>query len=242
MNAEVMINSIAPHWDGNQVWLLTAGGATFAAWPLVYAVSFSGFYIAMILTLAVLWIRPMAFDYRSKIENPQWRQTWDMGLFVSGFVPPVIFGVAFGNILQGVPFELNQYLMVSYHGSFFGLLNPFGLLCGFISLAMIVTQGAAYLQMKTEGELHTRARKVSRVAALSVALLFFIAGLCAHSMNGYMLKSALDHSAPSDPLGKEVIQVAWCSVCKLFPLSFIMDCSAIGLFYAVGCDRVYSPK
>jgi cytochrome bd quinol oxidase subunit 2 apoprotein (EC 1.10.3.-) len=101
----VMINSVAPHWEGNQVWLVTAGGALFAAWPLVYAVSFSGFYIAMVLTLAALFFRPMGFDYRSKIDDKRWRTAWDWGLVAGGFVPPVIFGVAFGNLLQGVPFS-----------------------------------------------------------------------------------------------------------------------------------------
>ncbi len=110
----VMINSIAPHWDGNQVWLITAGGALFAAWPLVYAVSFSGFYLAMILTLAALWFRPVGFDYRSKIEDPRWRNAWDWAIFIGGFVPPIIFGVAFGNLLQGVPFELSDILIPTY--------------------------------------------------------------------------------------------------------------------------------
>ena len=147
----VMINSIAPHWDGNQVWLITAGGTLFAAWPLVYATSFSGFYLAMILTLAALWLRPIGLDYRSKIEDPKWRNTWDICISISGFVPPIIFGVAFGNLLQGVPFQLNEFLMPTYHGSFFGLLNPFALLCGLVSLFMILMQGATWLQMKTTG-------------------------------------------------------------------------------------------
>ncbi|MBJ4025609.1 cytochrome d ubiquinol oxidase subunit II, partial [Salmonella enterica subsp. enterica serovar Derby] len=138
----VMINSIAPHWDGNQVWLITAGGALFAAWPLVYATSFSGFYLAMILTLAALWLRPLGLDYRSKIEDPKWRNTWDICISISGFVPPIIFGVAFGNLLQGVPFQLSEFLMPTYHGSFFGLLNPFALLCGLVSLFMILMQGS----------------------------------------------------------------------------------------------------
>ena len=135
----VMINSIAPHWDGNQVWLITAGGALFAAWPTVYAVSFSGFYFAMILTLAGLWLRPIGLDYRSKIDSPKWKKNWDIAISISGFVPSLIFGVAFGNLLQGVPFTLSDFMMPTYHGSFFGLLNPFALLCGLISVAMCLT-------------------------------------------------------------------------------------------------------
>ena len=98
----IMLNTIAPHWDGNQVWLITAGGALFAAWPMVYATSFSGFYVAMYITLAALWLRPLALDYRSKIEDPRWRQTWDYALCISGTIPAIIFGVAFGNTGRAV--------------------------------------------------------------------------------------------------------------------------------------------
>ena len=162
----IMINSIAPHWDGNQVWLLTAGGAIFAAWPIVYSVAFSGFYIALFLVLAALFFRPIGFEYRAKIDNPTWRAVWDWGLFAGGFVPALVFGVAFGNLLQGVPFELNELSQVTYTGSFFALLNPFALLCGVLSLAMLVTHGANWLQMKTTAELRNRARAITQVGAL----------------------------------------------------------------------------
>ncbi|MEZ9526146.1 cytochrome d ubiquinol oxidase subunit II [Enterovibrio norvegicus] len=201
----VMINSIAPHWDGNQVWLITAGGALFAAWPLVYAVSFSGFYLAMILTLAALWLRPIGFDYRSKIEDPRWRKTWDWGIFIGSFVPPIIFGVAFGNLLQGVPFELSEFLIPTYRGSFFGLLNPFAILCGLVSLFMIVTQGATYLQMKTTDALHTRARNVAQISAILTAVCFALAGFWAQSIEGYVITSEIMTSATSNPLNKEVM-------------------------------------
>lgn len=120
----VVINTIAPHWDGNQVWLITAGGALFAAWPLVYAAAFSGFYWAMLLVLFALFVRPVGFDYRSKLANTRWRQTWDWGLFAGALVPSLVFGVAFGNLLLGVPFQFDGDLRVSYHGSFWQLLNP----------------------------------------------------------------------------------------------------------------------
>lgn len=126
----VMINTIAPHWDGNQVWLITAGGALFAAWPMVYAAAFSGFYVAMILVLASLFFRPVGFDYRSKIEDKRWRGAWDWGIFIGSFVPPLVIGVAFGNLLQGVPFHADEYMRLYYTGNFFQLLNPFGLLAG----------------------------------------------------------------------------------------------------------------
>ncbi|MDO6497375.1 cytochrome d ubiquinol oxidase subunit II [Photobacterium sanguinicancri] len=204
----VMINSIAPHWDGNQVWLITAGGALFAAWPLVYATAFSGFYLAMMLTLAALWLRPIGFDYRSKLPNEQWRGTWDKAIFIGSFVPPVIFGVAFGNLLQGVPFELNEFLVPTYKGSFFGLLNPFALVCGLVSSMMIITQGATYLQMKTTGELHTRARNVTVITAIATAVLFAIAGVWAQSIEGFVITSEIVTNAPSNPLTKEVARLS----------------------------------
>jgi cytochrome d ubiquinol oxidase subunit II len=200
----VMINSIAPHWDGNQVWLITAGGALFAAWPLVYATSFSGFYFAMILTLAALWLRPIGLDYRSKIEDPKWRNTWDICISISGFVPPIIFGVAFGNLLQGLPFQLNEFMMSTYHGSFFGLLNPFALLCGLVSLSMILLQGSTWLQMKTTAAVHSRARTSAQWTGLATTVLFVLAGFWVQGMDGYVITSQLDLNAASNPLNKEV--------------------------------------
>ena len=201
----IMINSIAPHWDGNQVWLLTAGGAIFAAWPIVYSVAFSGFYIALFLVLAALFFRPIGFEYRAKIDNPTWRAVWDWGLFAGGFVPALVFGVAFGNLLQGVPFELNELSQVTYTGSFFALLNPFALLCGVLSLAMLVTHGANWLQMKTTAELRNRARAITQVGALVTLITFVLAGVWLSFKEGYIVTSVLDHFAPSSPAsGKEV--------------------------------------
>ncbi|MCG3733212.1 cytochrome d ubiquinol oxidase subunit II [Vibrio cincinnatiensis] len=219
----VMINSIAPHWDGNQVWLITAGGALFAAWPLVYATSFSGFYMAMIVTLAALWLRPIGLDYRSKIEDPKWRNTWDICISISGFVPPIIFGVAFGNLLQGVPFQLNELIMPSYHGSFFGLLNPFALVCGLVSLFMILMQGSAWLQMKTTGELHTRARTTAQLTGVLTCLLFVAAGFWVQNMEGYVVVSAIDGAAASNPLNKEVVREAgaWMHNFEIYPILWL---------------------
>ena len=201
----IMINSIAPHWDGNQVWLLTAGGAIFAAWPIVYSVAFSGFYIALFLVLAALFFRPIGFEYRAKIDNPTWRAVWDWGLFAGGFVPALVFGGAFGNLLQGVPFELNELSQVTYTGSFFALLNPFALLCGVLSLAMLVTHGANWLQMKTTAELRNRARAISQIGALVTLITFVLAGVWLSFKEGYVVTSVLDHFAPSSPAsGKEV--------------------------------------
>lgn len=205
----IMINSIAPHWDGNQVWLITAGGALFAAWPTVYAAAFSGFYVAMILVLASLFFRPVGFDYRSKIEDPRWRGMWDWAIFIGSFVPPLVIGVAFGNLLQGVPFHIDSDLRLFYTGNFFQLLNPFGLLAGIVSLMMFLTQGATYLQMRTVGELHLRSRITAQICALVMMVCFVLAGVwVVYGIDGYVVTSVLDHNAPSNPLVKEVSQQA----------------------------------
>lgn len=205
----IMVNSVAPHWDGNQVWLITAGGALFAAWPTVYAAAFSGFYVAMILVLASLFFRPVGFDYRSKIEDMRWRGMWDWGIFIGSFVPPLVIGVAFGNLLQGVPFHIDSDLRLFYTGNFFQLLNPFGLLAGIVSLMMFLTQGATYLQMRTVGELHLRARITAQICALVMMVCFVLAGIwVVYGIDGYVVTSVLDHNGPSNPLVKEVSQQA----------------------------------
>ncbi|MFJ5451787.1 cytochrome d ubiquinol oxidase subunit II [Pectobacterium jejuense] len=205
----VMINVIAPHWDGNQVWLITAAGALFAAWPMVYAAAFSGFYFAMILVLAALFFRPVGFDYRSKLENQRWRNMWDWGIFIGSFVPTLVFGIALGNLLQGVPLSVDMYLRLTYHGGFFGLLNPFGLLAGVVSVAMIVAHGAIYLQMRTTEALQRRAQKTVLIASLLMSITFLLAGLWVlFAIDGYVITSTLDKAAPSNPLNKEVVQQA----------------------------------
>ena len=177
MDRRIMINSVGPHWEGNQVWFVTAGGAIFAAWPMVYAAAFSGLYVALIITLCALFFRPVGFDYRSKIDDPRWRNAWDWGLTIGGLVPPLIFGVAFGNLLLGLPFELDPLLRPSYHGSFWALLTPFALLSGLLSVAMIAMHGGAWLQLKTRGLLLLRAQSITQMAAIAVMVLFVLAGI-----------------------------------------------------------------
>ena len=162
----VVINTIGPVWEGNQVWLILGGGAIFAAWPALYAASFSGFYLAMLLVLAALILRPVGFKFRSKMPGRRWRATWDWALFVGGTIPTLIFGVAMGNLLKGVPFSFDSELRATYAFGLFDLLNPFALLCGIVSVAMLTTHGAVYLAMKTDGALAQRARFISRYAAL----------------------------------------------------------------------------
>ena len=205
----VAINSIGPFWDGNQVWLLLGGGALFAAFPLIYAAAFSGFYIAMFLVLISLILRPVGFEFRNKIADPRWRAFWDYALFAGGLVPPLVFGVAFGNLLQGVPFRIDNDLRVLYEGSgLFELLNPFGLLCGLVSLAMLATHGAVYLTVKAEGPVKERAQGFVRIGALVMIVLFLIAGIwTAFGINGYAVSGGLLPNGPSNPLLKTVTQV-----------------------------------
>lgn len=206
----VVINTVGPHWDGNQVWFITGGGAIFAAWPLVYATAFSGFYWAMLAVLWALFFRPVGFDYRSKIHNATWRSTWDWGLFIGGFVPPVIFGVAFGNLLQGVPFHFDDNLVSHYTGNFWQLLNPFGLLAGVVSSAMITLQGGTYLAHRTEGVVQARTVRATVGAALVMVVSFVVAGLWLRwgGIEGFAITSVVDRAALPDPLTKTVVRSA----------------------------------
>jgi cytochrome d ubiquinol oxidase subunit II len=204
----VVINTVGPHWDGNQVWFITGGGAIFAAWPLVYATAFSGFYWAMLVVLWALFFRPVGFDYRSKIHHATWRSTWDWGLFIGGSVPPLIFGVAFGNLLQGVPFQFDTYLISTYSGSFWQLLNPFALLAGVVSSAMITMQGGAYLAHRTEGVIQERTIKAAMGAGWIMVVAFIGAGFWLQSIEGYRITSTIDMNALPDPMSKTVVREA----------------------------------
>ncbi|HUH95443.1 MAG TPA: cytochrome d ubiquinol oxidase subunit II [Casimicrobiaceae bacterium] len=202
----VIVNTVGPVWEGNQVWLITAGGAIFAAWPLVYATAFSGFYAAMLLTLFALFFRPAGIVYRSKHDDPRWRNAWDWSLFVSGVVPAVVFGVAFGNLLRGVPFHFDPATMgVVYTGSLWQLLNPFGLLAGIVSLAMLTMQGATYLQIRTEDALARRAATAAVWSAVAFIVLFALAGLWVSlGVAGYRITAMPPASSAFAPIAKTV--------------------------------------
>lgn len=202
----IAINAVGPVWDGNQVWLILGGGAIFAAWPLIYSAAFSGFYIALFLVLATLILRPVGFEFRNKRTSPVWRTFWDYALFLSGLVPSLVFGVALGNLLQGVPFRIDSEARVFYEGSgLFELLNPFGLLAGLVSVAMLSTHGAIYLTNKTEGVVRDRAAAYVKWGALATVLLFSVAGVwVAVGLKGFVLTSPAAPNGPSDPLLKQV--------------------------------------
>ncbi|KPZ54217.1 cytochrome d ubiquinol oxidase subunit II [Pseudoalteromonas sp. S3776] len=231
-----VINTIGAHWDGNQVWFITAGGALFAAWPMVYAAAFSGFYFAMMLVLFALFFRPLGFDYRSKIDSKRWRNNWDWGLFAGSAIPALVFGVAFGNLFLGVPFNIDNLLRVSYQGSFFGLLNPFGLLAGLVSIAMLIAHAGMWLQLRTADAVAQRSAQYGRYALVVFIVLFAAAGFWVANIDGYQIVSMPDTQSHADPLAKVVstAQGAWLNNYSerpwtmTFPiLGFVMALSAL---------------
>ncbi len=207
----IAINSIGPVWEGNQVWFILGGGAAFAAFPILYAVAFSGFYAAMFLVLLTFIVRPVGFEFRNKLSDPAWRGTWDTALSVAGIVAALLFGVAVGNLFLGVPFGFDDDLRVTYTGGLLGLVRPFPLLCGVTSLAMLLMHGAAYLRLKTEGPVAERARTMLLAAAAVLLLLFTIGGFWVAQLDGYQITSVVNGGGPSNPLLKTVTRTtgAW---------------------------------
>lgn len=220
------INTIAPHWDGNQVWFITAGGALFAAWPMVYAVAFSGMYWALLLVLFALFLRPVGFDYRSKLENTQWRTAWDWALAVGGAVPALVFGVAFGNLFLGIPFQLDDTMRSTYTGSFFALLNPFALLAGVVSLSMLCLHGSTWLMLRTDGDLHDRSRKSATIMGAVYLVSFILAGawLALGNIQGFSYAQAVETGAALNPLAKQVSVTAnagWLNNYATYPVTML---------------------
>ena len=216
----VLLNLIGPTWEGNQVWLILGGGAIFAAFPPLYAVSFSGFYLAMIVILLALILRPVGFKFRGKIKDARWRETWDWALFVGGAVPALIMGVAVGNVLLGAPFHLDDTMRAFYTGNFFMLLMPFALLSGLVSLGMIVTQGAAVIAGRTTGPVADRARTYGSLSAMVTLVLFALGGVwVAFGLDGYAVTSAIDGNAAINPLSKTVVLTrgGWMANYGLYP-------------------------
>ncbi|MBD8734281.1 cytochrome d ubiquinol oxidase subunit II [Sphingomonas sp. CFBP 13706] len=228
----MVINSVGPTWEGNQVWFILGGGAIFAAWPFVYAVSFSGFYLAMFLVLAALILRPVGFKYRSKRPDPRWRSGWDWALFVGGIVPALVFGVAVGNVLSGAPFRLDSDLRAFFDGSFFGLFTPFTLICGLLSVAMLVLHGSAWLAIKVEhGPVHDRATRFGTLAAI-LSLVLFAAGwaFVAWTDIGFRIVGTIDAAGPSNPLRttSEIAAGAWLANYALHPWMMIAPLLGFG--------------
>ena len=228
----VIINTIGPVWEGNQVWLILGGGAIFAAWPALYAASFSGFYLAMLLVLAALILRPVGFKFRSKMPGTRWRANWDWALFVGGLVPTLVFGVAMGNLLEGVPFSFDSELRATYTFGLFDLLNPFALLCGIVSIAMLLTHGAVYLAVKSDGAVAHRARAISRFAAISWILLFSMAGAWLWFGHfGFAITAGDLPGGQPDPLAKTAIAQsgAWFANYRRWPATLLVPAVAASL-------------
>ncbi|MEO7325102.1 MAG: cytochrome d ubiquinol oxidase subunit II [Dokdonella sp.] len=202
-----LLETIEPVWEGNQVWLILGAGAIFAAWPLLYAAAFSGFYFAMFLFLLALIVRPVGLGFRNKVADPRWRETWDWVLSLSGVVPALICGVAFGNLFLGAPFRYDETLRLTYTGGFFDLLRPFPLLVGLVSVAMILMHGAAWAAVKADGVIAQRAERVMRYAAFAFISLYIMAGIwLVFGVSGYAINdTTIPVNAPSNPLLKNVV-------------------------------------
>jgi len=229
----VVLNTVGPVWEGNQVWLVLGGGALFAAWPPLYAVAFSGFYLAMMLLVAVLILRPVGFAFRSRLPDPRWRSLWDTSLFLGGLVSALVFGVAFGNVLLGAPFRFDETLRITYTGGLLDLFSPFAILCGLVSVAMIAMHGGAYLAAKTEGEIKARARRASAIAAVAVVVLFVAAGIWASQLNGYAFAHAPAHGGPSNPLLKTVVRAPGALMANYRAMPWTLAAPALGVLGAL---------
>lgn len=229
----VIINTVGPHWEGNQVWFIAAGGVIFAAFPLLYATAFSGFYWAMMAALWTLFLRPVSFKYRSLIKDEKWRNAWDMGLVISAVVPALIFGIAFGNLFLGVPFSFDDRLVTSFGGSFFALLNPFGILCGLVSIFMLIMQGGTYLAHRTVGDIQARSIRFTLMAAVAFVVLFIIAGFFVMRLDGYVITSELHKGSMINPTSKSVSTEtgAWLNNYRQTPLLWAFP--ALGVVGAV---------
>ncbi len=202
-----LLETIEPTWEGNQVWLVLGAGAIFAAWPLLYAAAFSGFYFAMLLVLFALILRPGGFSFRNKVENPRWRNTWDWIITVSGVVPSLIFGVAIGNLFLGVPFRFDDSLRMTYEGGLIGLLRPFPLLVGLVSLSMLMLHGCAWAAVKSEDPIGARAERLSGwLSTLFIGAYVGAGAWLLLGIGGYSVSSSVSGTAPSNPLLKTVAQ------------------------------------
>ncbi len=209
-----LLESIEPVWDGNQVWFILAGGAVFAAWPVLYAASFSGLYLAMFVLLVALILRPVGFTFRNKLADPGWRSIWDWALLIGGAVPALLFGVAFGNLFLGVPYHFDELRRPVFTGGFLDLLHPFALLTGVVSLSMLIMHGLAYAALKVGEPMSKRAAAAGRVAAVVFAISFVVAGMwVAGALDGQHIRSGADHLGPTNPLAKSVAVTpgAWLS-------------------------------
>jgi cytochrome d ubiquinol oxidase subunit II len=237
-----LLESIEPVWDGNQVWFILTGGAVFAAWPLLYAASFSGLYLAMFLLLVALILRPVGFIFRNKISDPRWRNAWDWALLVGGAAPALLFGIAFGNLFLGLPFHFDALQRPVFAGSLFSLLRPFALLVGVVSLSMLVMHGTVYAALKVGPPMSRRAAALGRTAALVYIVAFIVAGVWVAGLGGHQINSVVDRFGASNPLTKHVLVAhgAWFAnyrahaVLWLIPLAALLGAAATRALLGAG--------
>jgi len=225
-----LLESIEPVWDGNQVWFIFAGGAVFAAWPLLYAASLSGLYLVTFALLFALILRPVGFMFRNKIAAARWRDAWDWALLIGGAVPALLFGVAFGNLFLGLPFHFDELQRPVFTGGFFGLLRPFALLAGVVSLSMLIMHGSVYAALKVGEPMSVRAAAVGRVAALVYAICFIAAGIwVASAIAGHQIASQANMFGPSNPMAKDVAvyQGAWLVNYRVHRILWLVPASAL---------------
>ncbi len=201
----IIINTIGPVWDGNEVWLITAGGAIFAAFPNWYATMFSGFYLALVLMLFALIVRGVAFEFRSKDRYPKWRSFWDWMIFIGSFVPALLWGVALGNILRGVPIDENMI----YVGTFFTLLNPYALLGGLTTLAVFTLQGAIFLGLKTTDEIMDRAVSATRKVGPAATVLVFLFVAATYFLTDAFTRLGIDPGIIPLGAGMALLAAGW---------------------------------
>ena len=222
----VALNVIGPHWDGNQVWFILGGGSIFAAFPTLYATSFSVFYVVMILLLFSMIMRPVAFEYRSKVDTTRWRATWDWAFLISGALPMIVYGAAFGNVMEGVGFHYGwtgQYFQDESFLSY--LLNPFAVLCGVLSLALAVYQGGTMLMLRSEEPIHGRARFAAIGGGIVAALLFAIGGFWVAHLSGYAFTAPVNPAMPPTPLNGPAVALkagAWMANYYAHPVLWVL--------------------
>jgi cytochrome d ubiquinol oxidase subunit II len=238
----VLLETIEPTWEGNQVWFILGGGAAFAAWPMLYAVSFSGMYLAIFLVLLAFIVRPVGFNFRSKVHDPRWRNVWDWVLVLSGVVVMLISGVAFGNLFLGVPFQFDGNLRMSWHGSFFELLHPFALVAGLVSLSMLLAHGACWAAYKADHVIAERAARITRWFTLAYVVFYVLAGIwLAYGVAGYAIVGPAVMDGPSNPLFKDVARgSSWFASYMLHPWFWIAP--ALGLLGAVGVQLTVAKR
>lgn len=201
----LIIQSIGPFWDGNEVWLLTAGGAIFAAFPDWYATLFSGFYLALMLMLVALIIRAVAFEFRNRDERPLWRAFWDGAIFVGSFLPALLWGVAIANIMEGVPIDSHM----NYVGGFWNLLNPYALLGGLAFVSLFILHGAIFLHLRTEGEMRAKAYKAAQRAWIPAVICVFLFVGSGYFFTDIFVRLGIDPGIAPLGAGVALVLVPW---------------------------------